>query len=599
MSFFGRVDKSTTGAAISKVARLSVRTAKHEENKSIKPGQGRREIRRCTSVKSANLNFENWFIGALVGAGQCSAHTQPRTPFSTSRRFKQLQAPQSRGLASPAFFTARRSQYTTSCEATGPPPLGPAQLHGIVDQYGIQYNEEEFEREVYEIAPQAKLEVSDKPDDVSWPPEEYRWTAPPSTKAIINNLRQALHDRYHDPADVYHIYRQLPAPRIPYLSPKVRHGLLRHLGSVERKDETSMLRYLSVLDDAKINNIPLTVDEWNSALSFIARYMKRTTATDLEAALQLFKEMENKSGVPANSATFNILFDAATKAGKFHLAEMIYEEMTRRGFPYNRFHHVSLIWYFGLKQDGEGVRKAYKSMVDAGEVIDTVALNAVIASLIKAKEFQAAMQVYERMVKLYVESSSPPQLAAPIRDYKKKRQADRALVALGRIGREKPQLLEKHKAKSPVRPDVQTYRILINHAAIEDGSFHTVTKLLDEMSWYGLPVHGSIFVALFNGFAVHGGELYTYWTPERLENVWKSFMKSLKSDSNPDSDVYLGKWVIVWALRAFSKCCGIERTRQIWTDISQMWKGTDEEMDHVREVLQEIMDEDNKRNYKW
>ncbi len=587
MSFFGKIDKSTTGSVIKKVARLHTRPSKLVDKPVIEHGQVRRHTRRFISTYSpASFDFENWFIGALVGAGQCTEHTRPRAVATTSRRFKQLQSPQSRGILQHSFLNPRRAQHTSSCEVEAASQFDQAQLHGLVDQYDTPYDAEAFARDVYEISPGQDLIVSNKPDDVHFPTTDDQWVAVGHGKEVLDQLQKALLSRNLHPKEVYELYRELPGRRVLYLTPRLRHRLLRHLSTVERKDEPAMLRYLSVVDDCKINGIPLSVAEWNSAISFVATYVSKTTGNEVEAALAMFKEMEQEANVSANPTTFNILFDAATKAGKYHLAEMIYKEMESRGFNYNRFHHVSLIFYFGMREDGEGVRKAYKAMVDAGEIIDTVAMNAVMVSLIRAKEPQAAMQVYKRMVQLHsINGNAKP----PERDYKKQKVLDRSLVRIAKKGVKNPEVLEEAKAKIQVAPDIQTYKILINYYAVEAGQLQQATKLIDEMSWFGIPVHGSIFLALLHGFAKHGGEMYSYWTAERLESVWASFMKSR------GENVYIGKWVVIWSLQAFAKCAGLDRAREVWNDIQHEWRGTDEEMDHVRKILHDTAEKYGKQ----
>lgn len=585
MSFFCKADKSTTGSVIKKVARLQFLTPSKTVGKSdAKPGRGRQELHHHPSasvhkaVKSSEI--EEWFIGALVGAGQCKEHGTPRSLCSPPRRVKQLQPFQSRGNGFSSVFASRRLQHTAACEAVCEKPIDKEKLLALVDQYDIQYDAPTDDLDMYQLAPGPNLMVSDKSEDVEWPPREYQWSVDGDAKEVLQQLGRLLKDRYHDPEDIFQLYRSLPAPRVPYLSAKMRHQLLRNLGTVEQKDEHSMLRYLSVVDDMKLNAIALSLEEWNTATSFVASYMSKPTFVEVEAALQMFKEMEHVAGVKANSATFNILFDAATKAGKFHLAEMIYQEMKNRGLSYNRFHHVSLIYFYGLRGDGDSVRKAYKSLVDAGEIVDTVVMNCVIASLIRAKEPQAAIQVYERMKHLHTQKLNSK---LPPRDFRKRREIDRTLVKMATLARRKPHLLDRYKQKSIVAPDVRTYRILINHLAVHGGQLQMTTKLLEDMAWFDVPIHGSIFLALFQGFANHGGEMYSHWTAKRLESVWAAFIKSHHDEGN--ADVYIGKWTVIWALKAFTKCVGINRTQQVWGEIGTKWTGETEELDVVKKVL--------------
>jgi len=439
-------------------------------------------------------------------------------------------------------------------------------------------------------APDPDLIISDKPEDTEWPPRNYVWPAHGDEKAAVTRLEQALEDFSHDPEDIYELYKALPAPRIPYLGAKVRHKLLHHLGVVERKDERSMLRYLSVIDDMKANNIPLTKYQWNSAISFAGRYVNRTTEVEVEAALHLWREMEHLNMVKGCNVTFNILFDLATKAGKFKLAEMIYLEMRKRGLEFNRFHYVSLIHHCGLRRDGIGARKAYEELVEAGEIVDTVVLNCIISALFSAGEPHAAEQVYSRMKSMHAARENA---VLPPKDYKKRREVNRALLRLSNIGKKQPKLLDTYRKKSIIAPDLQTYRIVLGYFAVTAGELHKATMFLDEMRWFGVDLHGSIFLALFKGFAIHGGVRYSHWTVDRLDSVWNAFVKAVDREVE---DLYIGKWLVIWILRAYSRCSGQAKTIDVWEEIKTRWKPDEADLDFITgrlRLLLEVVAEDD------
>jgi pentatricopeptide repeat protein len=341
---------------------------------------------------------------------------------------------------------------------------------------------------------------------------------------------------------------------------------------------------MSVVDDMQATGIPLTVHEWNCATSFAGRYVAWTTEVELEAALRLWKEMEHGSNIRANSATFNILFDTATKAGKFELAEIIYKEMESRGYSFNRFHHVSLIHYYGLRADGEGVRKAYRALVEAGEIVDTVVLNCTISSLIRAYEPQAAQQVYERMKKLHEERQSAP---LPPRDYNKKREVTRALMKMAKLAKVDPTKLATFQNSASIAPDIHTYRILIQYLSIHYGDLQKVAMLIDEMRWYKVLPHGSIFLALLKGFATHGGIRYSQWTDDRLESVWNAYLRAVDKQVE---GVYIGKWMVCWALKAFSRCSGETRTIEVWEEIKGKWKPEQDDLIVATKVLRSLIE---------
>jgi pentatricopeptide repeat protein len=586
MSFFCKVDKSQTGSTIRKIVNCQyliprdAAEAFRERRHHIQS-----YTRSTTSIQDAAgvEKLEGWLIGALVDAGRCKKHSL-RTTHTPNGTFEKSHIRASFCVSN--FFTSRRQQHTAACESAETNSRD--ELLALVDQYDFEDKpgdiEAQLSREIYEAAPGPQLVVSEREQDVQWPPPRQQWEVRGEAARIQQQLAEAVKDRYHDPEHSYQLYRSLPSPRIPYLSPRTRHRLLRNLGSVHKKDEQSMMRYLSIVDDMKANAIPLTIEEWNVATSFAGRYVATTTETEVEAGLRMFREMEHVAGIQANAATFNILFDLATKAGKFNLAEMIYKEMERRNLPYNRFHHVSLIHHYGLKGDGDGVRKAYKALVQAGEIVDTVVLNSVISSFIRCQEPQAALQVYERMKRLYEKNKSP----LPHRDYRKQREVSRSLAKLAKEAKQQPGLLEAVRTSSTIAPDVKTYQILIQYLAIHAGDLHTTARLLDEMRWFDVPLYGSIFLALFNGFANHGGVMYSPWTIDRLESVWNAYLKGL--DNNTSEQLYLGRWNTIWALRAFAKCSGKDRMLAAWEDINVRWDGGDDDLDTVKGVLQQLIE---------
>jgi pentatricopeptide repeat protein len=476
-------------------------------------------------------------------------------------------------------------------EAAKEPTIEPnrtkEELMALVDQY----NGESFTDQLplpglprlHQPSDGPHLTVSDKPQD-EWPPPHLAWPANKETEAKINTLDEALKDFSKNPEEIYLLYRDLPAPRVPYLESKTRHRLLRHLAVVEHKNEHSMLRYLSVVDDMKGTAIPLSSSEWTSALSFASRYVARSTEVEVEYALHMWREMEHVAGVKGSDATFNVLFDVACKAGKFTLAEMIYKEMQARGFEFTRYHHVSQIHYYGLKGDGDGARAAYKALVEAGEIVDTVVLNAMMSALVTAHEPNAAENIYERMKKIHLETSGS---VLPPRDYKARRIITKVLMEMAKTAKIDPTTREAFQQKSIIAPDLQTYRILVNYFAVQAGELDKAAKFLDEMKWFELPVHGAMFLALLKGFAIHGGIRYTHWTEDRLDNVWKALKRGIDNDA---IDLYVSKWMVVWALRAFAKCSGKSRTVDVWEQIKEKWDPGEEDLDFVMKTLRLLLE---------
>jgi pentatricopeptide repeat protein len=585
MSFYYTIDKSAT-TSICKIVRRPLLTSLYTATST----SDQRYYVRATSLRrflgqlDSHSELNAWFVSALVNAGKCKEHTSKQSSLHSSQGIQRLGI-QHRVSYS---FTRRRPIHTAVQTVTRPTTR--EELLALVDQYDIDSYSADHAPLQEPSSPERlvtgpRFGVSDETGDYNWPSRRFQW--PPRCKEerrAIETLQAALEDNGSDPQDLYRFYRALPAPRVPYLTAATRHKLLYRLGVLERKDEPAMLRYMSVIDDMQATGIPLTVYEWNCATSFAGRYVVRTTEVEVEAALRLWREMEHVSGIRANSATFNILFDTATKAGKFELAEMMYREMERRGYTFNRFHHVSLIHHYGLRGDGEGVRKAYKALVEAGEIVDTVVLNCTISSLIRAYEPEAAQQVYERMKKFHEEGRT---ISLPPRDYRRKREVTRALMRMSKLGRTDPTKLATFQRNTSIAPDIQTYRILIQYLSAHYGDLQKVASLLDEMRWYKVPLHGSIFLSLLKGFAIHGGILYSHWTSERLESVWKAYLHAVDQQVE---GVYIGKWMVCWALKAFSKCFGKARTIEVWEEIKEKWKPENDDLIVVTNVLRSLIE---------
>jgi pentatricopeptide repeat protein len=477
------------------------------------------------------------------------------------------------------------------------------ELMALVDQYcGESFTDQLPLLELpslYQPSDGPNLTVSDDIQD-EWPPARHAWPADEETKAKLKALVVALKDFSKDPEEIYLLYRELPSPRVPYLESSTRHRLLRHLAVVERKDERSMLRYLSVVDDMKGTAIPLSTEEWNSALSFASRYVARSTDAEVESALRMWREMEHVAGVKGNDVTFNVLFDVACKAGKFVLAEMIYEEMQARGFQFTRYHYVSQIHYHGLRGDGDGARAAYRALVEAGEIVDTVVLNAMISALVTAHEANAAENIYERMKKLCLDTSGSivrlrPGTALPSKDYKDRRALNKVLMKMAKLAKDNPAKRAEFQRESVIAPDMQTFRILVNYFAVQAGELGKAAKFLAEMKWFGLPVRGALFLPLFKGFALHGAVRYTDWTEDRLEHVWKALMEAIDDKT---VDVYMSRWMAVWALRAFAKCSGKSRTIDVWEQIKEKWNPGEEDLQLVMGFLRPLLEGEDMTNLR-
>ena len=432
----------------------------------------------------------------------------------------------------------------------------------------------------------------------TWDTEERdhtpRTPKDPKVYNTIATLEEILRRDIPTHDDIYATYCQLPEPRVPYLSLPVIRDMLHCLSVVERPDLLAMQRYLSILDDMKDADIHITASEWTSAIYFAGRSLGAVAPDDLQSALYLWRDMEKRASVKASHVTFSVLFDIAVRAGKYTLAELLLRELNARGLHFYRHFRTALIYYHGVMQNGSGVRRVYAEMVSAGDIIDTVVMNGVIAALFRAGEPSAADHVFERMKRLDAAGS----LSAPSflhrgltftkpRDWRSRRKLGLALTRHGnRIKAEDADAHAALQAWVPIAPNSHTYSLFIRHHATVSGNIDKVTDLLREMGYNGVPMEGGIFVAIFHGFARYGGVRYTSWTRAKLEQTWGEYLLAVREGLDR---TWMGTTGVVAALRAFKKCADAERTLDVWEEARELWMPSAQEEEVVGRVLRTLV----------
>lgn len=503
----------------------------------------------------------------------------------------------SRLRSSRAYSTEVKAKKSLPLEPTSPvddQPVKPVSLSkdellsfvetrdiGSVKDHLSFYNDP-FRRH-YAAPDGPKVAVSIETREVNFPTRE-ELAEEPNEVALKLSLMLSL--RRRSPRRVslttlYDMYRRLPQPRMLHITGKMRHALLRALGTPAEKTARGMLRYFSVVADVKNCGIALTLMEWNYALALAGRYAGWSSSSELDSAVRLWKEMETEAKVQGNDVTFNILFDVASKAGNFTLSEMILREMEARKITSDRYYQVSLINFFGLRNNADGVRAAYKEMVESGEMIDTVALNCVINGLLRCGQESSAEIVYERM--LHPPTSA---LRPPIRDYSSAKIILHVLKIFGRTSRMQPELREHLQRQVSIRPDHRTYRILVDFYAVKVGNFNRIVKLLADMKWGAVALDGRIYLALFQGFYHHGTRMRGAWSEQRLQAVYVTFMSALDAG---DRNVRLTKWLALWVLRAFAKCSSQLTVFDVFVRLKQVGCLDEQSLDFLNKATTDMM----------
>ncbi|KAF6238170.1 hypothetical protein HO173_003804 [Letharia columbiana] len=535
--------------------------------------------------------LDNIFIDALAKACLCRQHTMAQAIVSNPGYLYHKVRRRN------AYDAARQLRHVhraaiSPCPPAKPRPLSRDEYLSMLDYYSESYSTRAGV--LAELPPATPMSFTFKSEntmipppevhtDIEEPPPPAREQATDKTLPSLVHLLEVLDrgDCTHEEA--FEAYSALPFPGVSYLSDHTRRLLFYRLSVLEKKNKTSKVRFLSVVEDMKSTNLPMTRGEWTSAIAFCGQCFTRITAVDVENALRMWKEMEQEANVKGGSVTFNILFDMAAKAEKFVLAEMILKEMGVRKLEYNRYSRNAFIFYHGLRGDGDAVRRAYREYVEAGEIVDTVVMNCVITSLIRAGEPAAAEQVFERMKRMHTKHSSQH---IPPSNWRDNRDLGRLLNRATQRFREEPWKIRQLQKEQSIAPDVQTYAHFVEYHVSQTGELRRIAALLAEMQHQGLPMHGRIFTKLFKGFTYHGGVRYTSWTRARLEIVWESMLGAL--DQGLD-DVRMMKWMVIWAVKAFKRCAGRQRTLEIWSELRQRGKPSDGDMEFVMGLLGEIL----------
>lgn len=555
---------------------------------SAKRSFSKRPVDRPSRSSTANGDHtERLFIQALARAGSCpeharqiSTHRDRPTPASQHKRW---------GKSAHAVVKPRFASHEPLKK--GPfrivKTFAERELKALVDYYGIDTNPAPEKDADIEDAGSLVWNVGD--DHQAWPPKV------PLDAQLVDKLNALvqLEEPSHD--DIWYAYHRLSEPRVVYLPRQTIHDMLHHLSIVERPGLDAMQRYLSILDDMKKAHIHIQRNEWTAAIHFAGRHRGIVSADDLQSALYLWRDMEQRANIRGSSVTFNVLFDIAVRAGKFTLAELFLKEMRVRRLKFHRHFRVSLIYYHGVMQNGIGVRRVYQDMVEERDIVDVVVLNAVIAALIRAGEPSAAEHVFERMKRLAAAarngSASYTIMGGPTiikhRSWRGQRKLGLQLTHWGhRLSHEEdPQELQDLQDWTPIAPNSRTYSLLIRHEATSTGNLDRIYDLLREMGYNGVPLEGSIFLVIFHGFAQFGGVRYSSWTAAKLEQSWSEYLGAL--DDRLDR-TWISTTIVVAALKAFRKCADVERTLEVWKEMKEIWLPTAEETEDVVAVLRDL-----------
>ena len=357
----------------------------------------------------------------------------------------------------------------------------------------------------------------------------------PEVEHLVTLLRE---DRVDNQA-IFKAYKQIPRPGVSYLSENSRGRLLHRFAGPPKRRYIDARRYLAVFQDMNDAELHMSSSLWTTAIYLTGRCSGRTSRADLKSAINIWRQMEHEADIPSTSVTFNVLFDIAIKSGQHMVADSLLEEMEKRGIEFSRCGKVTQIYLYGLRQDAAGIYRAYNNLVQTGEIVDTVVLNCVMASLIRAGEYEAAKKMYDRMKDVHQKSlshapghkflSGNTPLPTNFSTYRKaSKRFGRLLGASAYLSKTHPDHHRTLQGVVPLTPDSRTFHVFLSHHSHQSGDLESFMSIVNDMeNTFSLPPQGMVYIFLFEGFARHGGTKQNIWTYERLKKAWSSFLRAL------------------------------------------------------------------------
>ncbi|KAL6706097.1 hypothetical protein ACN47E_006013 [Coniothyrium glycines] len=531
--------------------------------------------------------LHNYFIHALVRAGTCSHHAKHLSTDCPAKHSPAARDERSAALGKeqPPQPNAQKPPHLVSgtLRTSGFRNFAKRELKALVDYYGMELD----------------TRPEPEPDDhgtLIWNVGDMHTPWPlrdPADHVHVTRLIKLLQDDEAPHEPIFDTYSKLPAPGVVYLDTPTIRALLHHLSVLERPTLVAAHRFLSILDDLKTAHIHISRSEWNTAIHLAGKAMGTVSPEELQSSLNMWRDMERRAGIKGSFVTFNILFTIAVRAGKYTLAEAFLEEMQARRLNIHRHHRVSLLYYYGILQDGNAVRKTYQDLVAAGDIVDTAVMNAVIAALFRAGEPTAAEHVFERMKRLHASKAAPaPGHKFFTRTWRQRRSLGLQLTheALYLRKEGEKERLKDLQEYAPIAPDSRTYALLIRYQSSTVGNLARVFELLQEMRYNSVALEGTTYIVIFHGFNTFGGLRYSAWTRDKLEKVWMQYLTAIKEQHER---TWLSKLAVVAALRAFSKVTDPDRTLLAWQELRKLWQPSETELEAVMGVLRRLVPSQN------
>ena len=421
-------------------------------------------------------------------------------------------------------------------------------------------------KEAVEIATQPQIAESDEIEAIKLRKRKrYRYKKEIRKRGVgIPAVEALAHALWHEEKSnqyIFRLYRDMPVPGVSYLSKRTRGELLRRFAKPPDRRWSHARRYLSLVQDMVDAKLKMSRSLWTSAIHLSGRATSPVRKKYVLGAIGLWRQMEHVAGIESDDVVFNILVDIAAKAGQYTVADRLLGEMNKRGLSFDRCGKVVMIYYYGLRQDVDGLCKAYDDFVNSGEFVDTVTLNCLIVAFLRAGKVKTAEQLYRRMMQAQAnvvkklnpgpDGTSPhwPAMSSELNIYRKRTQKlGRLLKASTVLSNTLPSHHAALQNELPMIPDTRTFHILLKFHAHETGNLQGFMSVLADMeNTFAVPPRSMVYLLLFEGFARNGRRKKSWWSAERLQEAWRAYLRALYESKHRLDERYLPQQrKIIW-----------------------------------------------------
>ena len=352
------------------------------------------------------------------------------------------------------------------------------------------------------------------------------------------------------------------------------HRLARLLARNRPQTRRQFYQLLAVL--TYINHWGGTIKqyEWNALVAHAGSGLRKTKFGDIRKAMEIFNymragrlpdssEMEFLDGpsVEPDIYTYTSLLAIASRTVRSKHVYNISSLLTYAGLPPNRITHLSLMRYFTLKADFDGIRLTLVKMRQQGFKLGLDGLNSCLWAYGRNHKVDFVLMIYRILRHNILPENSNEQ---------------------ENINRVIERLEEESIFVEPeIHPNEVTLTTVIQVLAYHGYFSSTLNAFMDMLSFNnmekGAPVEEisagvyrpmlyqpslAVFRAIFLGFSRHAAQNDSDWNMENLSQMFDMFLK-LPSNSNPNHNT------VYFIMLAFDKASGsdIEILRDVWMSI--------------------------------